>query len=114
MADRQRKGLGYNCDETSICGHCCKQKNLFHIDVSTHPEMEEVGPEEPSVEDIDEQPVPILDKVKLSTSTEEAIISLHALSSVSTPQTLKIKGYIKYHQLVVLIDNDHHISLHPH
>ena len=44
--------------------------------------------------------------MELSTSTKETIISLHALSSVSTPQTLKIKGYIKYHQLVVLIDND--------
>lgn len=68
--------------------------------------MEVVGPKEPLVEDINEQPMPVPDMVELATSTEEAIISLHALSGVSTPQTLKIKGYIKYHQLVVLIDND--------
>ena len=58
------------------------------------------------MEDINEQLVPVPDTVELATSTEEAIISLHAFSGVSTPQTLKIKGYIKYHQLVVLIDND--------
>ena len=61
--------------------------------------------EEPSMEEINEQPLPVPATVELATSTKEAIISLHALSSVSTPQTLKIKGYIKYHQLVVLIDN---------
>ena len=43
--------------------------------------------------------------VELASSTEEAISSLHALSGVSTPQTLKIKGYIKCHQLLVLIDS---------
>ena len=68
--------------------------------------MEEVGPKEPSMEDISEQPMPVPDMVELATSTKEALISLHALSGVSTPQTLKIKGCIKYHHLVVLIDSD--------
>jgi hypothetical protein len=67
--------------------------------------MEEVGLEQPSVEEINEKIVPALDMVELFSSTGEAIISLHALLGVSTPQTLKIKGYINYHQLVVLIDN---------
>ena len=57
------------------------------------------------MEEINEQPVPIFDMVEIFASTEEAIISLHALFGVSTPQTLKINGYIKYHQLVVLIDS---------
>ena len=35
---------------------------------------------------------------------KEVIISLHALSGISAPQTLKMKGYIKHHMLVVLID----------
>jgi hypothetical protein len=65
-----------------------------------------VGLEEPSVEDINEQLMSVLDTVELVISTKEAIISLHALLGVSTPQTLKIKGYIKYHQPVVLIDGD--------
>jgi hypothetical protein len=36
---------------------------------------------------------------------EEPIISLHALSGISSPQTLKIKGYIKHRLVVVLIDS---------
>ena len=57
--------------------------------------MEEVGPKEPSVEEINEQPMLVPDTMELSDSTEEAIISMHALSGISTPQTLKLKGYIK-------------------
>ena len=54
--------------------------------------MEEVGLEEHSVEDINEQPVSVVNMVELSASNEKAIISLHALSGVSIPVTLKIKG----------------------
>ena len=56
------------------------------------------------MEEINQKPLPVLDIVEPAISTKEAIISLHALSGVSTPQTLKIKNYIKYHHLVVLID----------
>ena len=68
--------------------------------------MEEVGLEEPLMEDINEQSIPVLDTMELDTSSEKSIISLHTISGVSTPETIKIKGYIKYHQLVVLIDNN--------
>jgi hypothetical protein len=36
---------------------------------------------------------------------KEPIILLHALSNISSPQTLKLKGYIKHRQVVVLIDS---------
>lgn len=36
---------------------------------------------------------------------EEPVISLHALAGISVPQTLKIKGFIKHHPVVVLIDS---------
>jgi hypothetical protein len=36
---------------------------------------------------------------------KELVISLHALSGISVPQTLKVKGYIKHRLLVVLIDS---------
>lgn len=88
MVDRQRKGLCYNCDEKYVKSHHCREQKLFHIDVSTTPEMDEVGPEEPLVEEINEQPLPVADTVELAAFTEEAIISLHALSGVSTPQSL--------------------------
>ena len=29
MAERQLKGLCYNCDEKYFLGHKCKEKNLF-------------------------------------------------------------------------------------
>ena len=105
MEDRQRKGLCYNCDEKYVKGHCCREQNLFHIDVCPTPEMKEVGPEEPSVDEINEQTLLVPDIVEPAASIEESIISLHALLGVSTAQTLKIKGYIKYHQLVVLINS---------
>ena len=108
MEDRKRKGLCYNCDEKYVQGHCCQEKNLFHIDVSATPEMEEVGPEEPSMEDINEQAMPIPNMSELAASTEEAIISLHALSGVSNPQTLKIKGYT-----IPLVGSAHRQRQHP-
>ena len=106
MADRQCKGLCYNCDEKYVKSHYFHEQNIFHIDVNATLEIEEMGLKEPSMEEINEQPLPVPDMVELVASTKEAIISLHASSGVSTPQTLKIKAYIKYHQLVVLIDND--------
>ena len=96
MVDRKCKGLCYKFDQKYVWGHRYREKNIFHIDVSYTPEMEEVGPKQPSVEDVNEQPVLVSNMVELATSTEEAIIFLHALSGVSTPQTLKIKSYIKY------------------
>ena len=103
MANRQCKGLCYNYDETYVKGHRFHEQKCFHIDVNTTPEIEEMGLEEPSREEINGQPLLVPNTVELAASTEEAIISLHALSGVSTPQNLKIKGYNKYHQLVVLI-----------
>ena len=36
---------------------------------------------------------------------EEPIISLHALVGISSPQTLKIRGFIKHRPVVVMIDS---------
>ena len=85
MAYHQHKGLCYNYDEKYVKGHCFSEQNLFHIDVSTNPEMEELGPEEPSLEEINEQPFPVPETVELSASTKDAIISHHALLGVSNP-----------------------------
>ena len=74
MEDRQHKGLCYNCDEKYVWGYCCREQKLFHIDVSTNPDMEEVALEELLVEYINEQPMPVPDMVELATSIEEAIL----------------------------------------
>jgi hypothetical protein len=125
IADRQRKGLCYNCDEKWVKGHRCREQKLFHMDVNVSVTVDEVSPKEISEEESEQTP-PIPDIVDPANSQEEAIISLHAISGIQTLQTLKIKGYIKYHQLVVLIDsgNTHnfinrsttvalHIFVHP-
>jgi hypothetical protein len=36
----------------------------------------------------------------------EPQISLHALTGISSPQTLKLIGYIKHHKVIILIDNN--------
>jgi len=36
MADRQKRGLCYNCDEKYNLGHKCKEHKLFHIDATSH------------------------------------------------------------------------------
>jgi hypothetical protein len=38
---------------------------------------------------------------------EEPQISIHALVGITSPQTLKLVGYIKHMKVIVLIDNDH-------
>jgi hypothetical protein len=45
------------------------------------------------------------DSVATPVEPEEPVISLHALSGISSPQTLKIKGYIKHRSVMVLIDS---------
>jgi hypothetical protein len=46
-------------------------------------------------------------------SHEEPLISLHALSSISTPQTLKLVGYIKHQKFIILVDcGSTHNSIH--
>lgn len=59
--------------------------------------MEEAPPlEEPEEEEDDNQKENV---------PEEPVISLHALAGISSPQTLKIRGFIKHHPVVVLIDS---------
>jgi hypothetical protein len=45
-------------------------------------------------------------------SHEEPFISMHALSGISTPQTLKLMGYIKHWKFIVLVDSgsDHNFT----
>ena len=47
MENRKHKGVYYNCNEKYVTGHHFREQKFFHIDVSTTPKMEEVGPEEP-------------------------------------------------------------------
>jgi hypothetical protein len=72
----------------------CGEKKIFYIDCEEEEEQEqEQGPsKDENVEDI---------------SSEELnpTISCNALARISTPQTLKIEGYIKKIKVIVLIDS---------
>jgi len=70
----------------------CDEKKLFHIDCEEKEEQEQK---------------PSQDKnVKAISSKELApTISCNALAGISTPQTLKIEGYIKKKKVIVLIDS---------
>ena len=97
MAERRRQGLCYYCDEKYYPGHNCKEPKFFQIDATDHSPSEEAPPlEDPEEEEEDNQQ---------NNVPEEPVISLHALAGISSPQTLKIRGFIKHRPVVVLIDS---------
>ena len=87
LEERRAKGLCFNCDNKYSKGHKCGENKLFYIEC----EEEEQKEQEPLQGD----------ELEVITPT----ISCHALSKISTPQTLKIEGYIKSKKVTVLIDS---------
>eukprot|EP00253_Pinus_taeda_P036412 PITA_36412 len=97
MAERRKQGLCYYSDEKYSSGHKCKEPKFFQIDATDHSPLEEALPlEEPEEEEEDNQQ---------NNVPEEPIILLHALAGISSPQTLKIRGFIKHCPVVVLVDS---------
>ena len=82
MDERREKGLCFNCDSKYSKGQKCGEKKLFYIDYEENEEKEQETLEE-------------------ITPT----ISCNALAGITTPQTLKIEGYIKKKKVIVLIDS---------
>jgi hypothetical protein len=99
MDERQLKGLCYNCDDKNFPGHKCKEKNLFMaISKDIQEDDDDTSPvlESPETYEIN----PPSDPPEV-----EPIISLNALTSFSTPQTLKLIGYIKHRKVIILVDS---------
>jgi hypothetical protein len=99
MAERQLKGLCYNCDEKYFPGHKCKEQNLFMAiseDIQEEDDDTPPVPESPEIPDI----IPPSDPPEV-----EPIISLNALTGFSAPQTLKLIGYIKQRKVIILVDS---------
>jgi hypothetical protein len=92
LDERKEKGLSFNCDSKYSKGHKCGEKKLFYIDCEEEEEQEQKPSQDENVEAI---------------SSEELTptISCNALARISTPQTLKIEGYIKNKKVIVLIDS---------
>ena len=101
MAKRRKQGLCYYCDEKYSSGHKCKEPKFFQIDATDHSSSEEAPPFEGlEEEDEDNQP-----NNELLATPEEPVILLHAFAGISSPQTLKIRSFIKHRPIVVLIDS---------
>lgn len=97
MAKRRKQGLCYYCDEKHSPGHKCKEPKFFQIDATDYSSTEEDPPlEEPEAIEEDNQKEIVSD---------EPVISLNVLASISSPQTLKIRGFLKHRPVVVLIDS---------
>jgi hypothetical protein len=92
LEERKEKGLCFNCDSKYSKGHKCGEKKLFYIDCEEEEEQEQEPSQDENIEAI---------------SSEELTptISCNALAGISTPQTLKIEGYIKKKKVIVLIDS---------
>jgi hypothetical protein len=99
MVEGQLKGLCYNCDDKYFPGHKCKEQNLF-MSISKDIQEEDVDnspmPKSPEISEIN----PPSDPPKV-----EPIISLNALTGLSTPQTLKLIVYIKHRKVIILVDS---------
>eukprot|EP00253_Pinus_taeda_P017410 PITA_17410 len=101
MEERRRKGLCYYYDEKYSLGHKCKEPKFFQIDATNHSSSKEAPPfKGQKGEDEDNHP-----ENELLATPKEPVISLHALAGISSPQTLKIRSFIKHHPVVVLIDS---------
>jgi hypothetical protein len=91
LEEIKAKGLCFNCDSKYSKGHKCSKKKLFYIDSEEEEEQEQ----EPSQDENAEA---------ISSEDLTPTISCNALAGISTPQTLKIEGYIKKKKVIVLID----------
>jgi hypothetical protein len=99
MAECQLKGLCYNCDEKYFPGHKCKEQKIF---MAICEDILEEDVETPRVF----ESLEITDINPPSNPPEvEPVTSLNALNGFSTPQTLKLIGYIKNQKVIILVDS---------
>jgi hypothetical protein len=99
MFERQLKGLYYNCDDKYFPGHKCKEQNIF----MSIPK--DVSEEEEYFSHVPELPPPTDPNHPSNPPEVEPMISLNALIGFSSPQTLKLIGYIKNWKVIILVDN---------
>lgn len=95
MEEKKTKGLCFKCNERYTKGHVCKKKQLYVM------EGEEDGEE-------DDQ-LPVLEEDKREdeeqVSREELQISLNALTGTISYRTMRVRGNVKKHPIIILIDS---------
>jgi hypothetical protein len=99
MVEHQLKGLCYNCDDKYFPGHKCKEQNLF-MSIS-----EDVSEEDVEAPLVSVSPKPTDITPPSNPPKVEPVISPNSLTGFSTPQTLKIIGYIKHRKVIILVDS---------
>eukprot|EP00253_Pinus_taeda_P004517 PITA_04517 len=105
MAERRKQRLCYYCDQKYSPGHKCKEPKFFQIDATDYSSSKE----DPALE----EPEAVEEDNQRDNVPDELVISLHALAGISSPQILKIRGFIKHHPVVVLIDSGNtHYFIH--
>lgn len=97
MKVRRDKGLCYNCSEKYSPGHRCRTQKLYLLD-GTQVEEETSDQAAEQLEEKIENPQGL--------QTEDPPeISLHAISGILPPQTMRLKGAINRHSVAILIDS---------
>jgi hypothetical protein len=99
MDECQLKGLCYNCDEKYFPRQKCKGQNIFMAiseDILEEDVETPLVSESPKITDI----TPPSDPPKV-----ELVISFNALTGFSTPQIVKLIGYIKHWKVIILVDS---------
>jgi hypothetical protein len=99
MVEHQLKGLCYNCDEKYFLRHKCKEQNIF-MAIS-----EDVSEEHVEAPLVSVSPKPTDITPSSDPPEVEPVICLNALTGFSTPQTLKLIGYIKRRKVIILVDS---------
>jgi hypothetical protein len=99
MVEYKVKGLYYNYDDKYFSGHKCEEQKPFMAileDISKHDVEAPLVAVSPKPTDM----TPPSDPPEV-----ELVISLNSLTGFSTPQTLKLIGYIKHRKVIILVDS---------
>ncbi|KAK4567431.1 hypothetical protein RGQ29_003280 [Quercus rubra] len=95
MQARRDKGLCYNCDEKFVPGHKCKNQQVYMLETMLE------------LEDVEEN------KEAATRETQQIVpkISLHELSRVDTPQTMRVRGMTQGEWLSRIQPTSLHLTL---
>jgi hypothetical protein len=99
MVERQLKGLFYNCDDKYFHEHKCKEQKIFMV------VTEDIFEEYDVVPPMEELQLPSNLTPPSDPPYVDPAISLNSLIVFSTPQTLKLIGYIKNRKFIILVDS---------
>lgn len=84
LQKRCEKGLCFNCNERFTLGHMCRVRQAFLIETT----------------DSNEE-----DKTDEEFETDTAEVSVHAMTGINGPRTMRIGSWIRDRRVIILIDN---------